>query len=215
MTYHIISTFDGSITNCSLSELSRKLKLNCILAELNGDGTVVGDWPLVHETLVTFAVEFSDYALKNYIQKKTPEAEACIALTRRWLKNHDSVSVEELMAAATAGAGAAAPGPGGWRGGPARCRAAGYATYAAAAAADSTYAAANAAAYAADAAANAAANAAAYAAYAADAAANAATVATYAATVRMGREAEYVRQGQFIVKYMKAADTRSCDSVAA
>ena len=60
MTYRIISTFDGEVTNCSLSELSQKLKLNCILAELNTDSSISDSWPLVHETLVTFAVEFAD-----------------------------------------------------------------------------------------------------------------------------------------------------------
>ena len=178
MTYRIISTFDGSTETCSLSELSQNLKLNCILTELNSDGSLIDSWPLVHSTLVTFAVEFADYALKNYTKKKSPEAEACIALTRKWLENHDSVSVEELKSAA-------------------------YAAYADDAAA----------AYAADAAAYAA-----WAAHAADAAraahaAAAADAAAYAAG--KNREAELIRQGQFIVGYMRAATTRSCHTRAA
>ena len=64
-TYRIISTFDGSTETCSLSELSQQLKLNSILAELNTDSSISDSWPLVHETLVTFAVEFADYALKH------------------------------------------------------------------------------------------------------------------------------------------------------
>ena len=108
MTYKIISTFDGSTETCSLSELSQSLKLNCILAELNSDGSLIDSWPLVHGTLVTFAVEFADYTLLNYTKKKIPEAEACIALTRKWLKNQDSVSNEELRAAADAAYTAAA-----------------------------------------------------------------------------------------------------------
>ena len=106
-TYQLISTFDGSTETCSLSELSRNLKLNCILAELNADSSVSDSWPLVHSTLVTFAVEFADYALKNYTQQKIPEAEACLVLTRKWLKNANSVSNEELTAAADAADAAA------------------------------------------------------------------------------------------------------------
>ena len=166
MTYKIISTFDGLTETCSLSELSRSLKLNSILAELNSDGTLIDSWPLVHETLVTFAVEFADYALLNYTKKKIPEAETCIALTRKWLENHDSVSNEELTAAADADADA---------------------TNAADAAANAAYAAAAAAINAA---------------YAADDAANAAG---------KNREAELIRQGQFIVDYLRAATTRSCN----
>jgi hypothetical protein len=105
MTYQIISTLDGSVTNCSLAELSQKLKLNCILAELNADNTIIDSWPIVHETLVTFAVEFADYALMNYAKKKSREADTCIALTKQWLKNSDSVSNEELKVAADLGKG--------------------------------------------------------------------------------------------------------------
>ena len=205
MTYRIISTLDGSTETCSLSELSQQLKLNCILAELNSDGSLIDSWPLVHETLVTFAVEFADYALLNYAEQKLPEAERCITLSRKWLQNHDSVSVEELKSAAHAAHAAAA------------ARAAAHAAYAASdaahAAADAAYAAA-----AANAAANAAratyaaANAAAAAAIAAANAAyaNAAERAAYAANAAnadaagKNREAELIRQGQFIVEYMRA-----------
>ena len=173
MTYQIISTFNGSTETCALSELSQKLKTNCILAELNSDNTIIDSWPIVHETLVSFAVEFADYALKNYAKKKSPEADTCIALTKQWLKNNNSVSNEELRAAANAATAAA------------------YAAYA--------YAAANAAHAAA---ANAAADAAADAAHAAHAAGK-------------SREAEYVRQGVFIVEYLRAAATLSTDAVTA
>ena len=172
-TYRIISTFDGSTETCSLSELSQKLKLNTILAELNTDSSISDSWPLVHETLVTFAVEFADYALLNYAEQKLPEAERCITLSRKWLQNHDSVSVEELKSAAHAAYAAA--------------RAANAAAYAANAAYDAAYA----AAYAAAAAAANAAAANAAAAYAANAAGK-------------NREAELIRQGQFIVEYLRA-----------
>jgi len=178
MTYQIISTFDGSTETCYLSELSQKLKLNSILCELNADDSVSDSWPLVHKTLVTFSVEFAEYALKHYAKKKIPEAEVCIALTRKWLQNHDAVTVEELKVAADAAADAA------------------YATDAANAATYADAAAADAAAHAADAA---AANAATYAAYAANAAADAASGGV------KSREAELIRQGGFIVEYLRAA----------
>ena len=203
MTYRIISTFDGSTETCSLSKLSQQLKLNTILAELNTDGSLIDSWPLVHETLVFFSVEFADYALLNYSKKKIPEAEACITLTRKWLENHDSVSNEELKSAADDAAYAA------W----AAARAVAHAAHAVAHAA-------HAAAYAADAAADAAAaRAAVHAAYAAADAAAAANAAYAAANAAGGgekkREAELIRQGQFIVGYLRAAATRSCNSRAA
>ena len=170
MTYQIISTFDGSTETCYLSELSQKLKLNSILCELNADDSVSDSWPLVHEILVTFSIEFAEYALKHYAKKKIPEAEVCIALTRKWLQNHDAVTVEELKVAADAAADAADA-----------ATAADYAATAAADAADAATAAADAA--------NAAA-------YAATAAANAAG---------KSKEAELIRQGGFIVEYLRAA----------
>ena len=201
MTYRIISTFDGSLTNCSLSELSSQLKINSILCELNADDTIIKSWPLVHSTLVTFAVQFADYALKNYTQKKIPEAETCIALTRQWLKNAHSVSNEELQVAANAAYDAAHAVVGVGLGGDGRAGAAAHA-------ANAAYDAAHAAAHAAH-----AANAAYDAAYAAAHAAHAAAYAAYDAG--KSREAELIRQGEFIVEYLRAAAALSCDKSAA
>ena len=169
MAYKIISLVDGSTKSCDLVNLSQSLSLNCeVLREVDGSHEAVGF--VSHETLVFFSVEFADYALLNYTKKKSPEAEVCIALTRKWLENHDSVSNKELRVAAYA-----------------------------ANAANAAYAAAHAA-YAANAADAAdAARAAAY--YAVYAAADAA----YAAgDDEKKREAELIRQGQFIVGYLRA-----------
>ena len=193
MTYRIISTFDGEVTNCSLSELSRNLKLNTVLCELNTDGSLIDSWPLVHETLVTFAVEFADYALLNYAQKKIPEAEDCISLIRKWLENHDSVSNEELTAAAYAtdrAADAAANAADAAN----AAYAAEWAAYAATHAANAATAASNAAAYAV---------ATRTAASAADAAA-----ANSARAAGKNRKAEQIRQGQFIVDYLKSSSSK-------
>ena len=179
LIYKIISLVDGSTRSCDLVNLSHSLSLNCeVLREVDGSHEAVGF--VSHETLVTFAVEFADYARLNYAQKKLPEAEVCITLTRKWLENHDSVSVEELRVAAHAAA---------------------YAAYAANSAAD-------AAANAADAA-YAAANAADAAAHAADAAANAAYAAAYAAdaayAAKKSKKKEQERQGNFILGYFNTS----------
>ena len=101
MAYTIISLVDGSTKSCDLVNLSQSLSLNCeVLREVDGSHEAVGF--VSHETLVFFAVEFADYALKNYTQQKSQEAEVCIALTRQRLKNHDSVSNKELRVAAYA-----------------------------------------------------------------------------------------------------------------
>ena len=98
LIYKIISLVDGSTKSCDLVNLSQSLSLNCeVLREIDGSHEAIGF--VSHETLVFFAVEFADYALKHYAQTKLPEAEACIALTRKWLENHDSVSNKELRAA--------------------------------------------------------------------------------------------------------------------
>ena len=186
MNYRIISTLDGSVTNCSLSELSRKLKPNCILAELNEQCSVSDSWPLTHKTIVFFAVEFADYALKNHSKEQIPAAEAAILLVRKWLQDKSSVSKEELKAADYAADYAAAD-------------AAAYAAYAAANAAHAAYAAANAANAAANAA-RAADAAAARAAYAAGAAAGAADAAAEKSKLK-----EQERQGNFILGYFNTS----------
>jgi len=190
MAYKIISLVDGSTRSCDLVNLSQSLSLNCeVLREVDGSHEAVGF--VNHETLVFFAVEFADYALNNYTQKKSPEVEACIALTRKWLKNQDSVSNEELYAAANAadaGRLAADYAPA-------------YAACAAAnAAANAAYAAATYA-YAADYAAHAAA---AYA-YAAASAAGPAAAYTYAAAAEKSKKKEQERQGNFILSYFNTS----------
>ena len=202
MIYKIVSLVDGSTKSCDLVNLSQSLSLNCeVLREVDGSHEAIGF--VSHETLVFFAVEFADYALKHYAQKKLPEAEVCIALTRKWLENHDSVSVEELRVAAYAANAAA--------------YAANAAAYAAAhvanaVAAAAAYAAANDAADAAASAANAA-DAAASAANAADAAANPAYTAAHVANAaayavhaaKKSKKKEQERQGNFILSYFNTS----------
>jgi hypothetical protein len=130
MNFKIVKS--GTSKEVTLDRLSRNLKLHSEIYSIQEDGEVYLG-VISHKALVLLATEFADYAIKNYAKKEIPEAEACIRLTRKWLEDRESVSNEDLRAAAAAAADADA-------------------TYAAAyAAANAAYAAANAA-YAADAA---------------------------------------------------------------
>jgi hypothetical protein len=167
-------TSGNSKSNVQLSEISRNLKPSSEVYSISDKEVYLG--VISRQTLVLFATEFADYALQNYAKKDFPEAETCIRLTRKWLEDRESVSDEELWAAANAAAAHAA----------AATYAAAYAAYAAAAYAAAVASAASAAAYAAAVASAASA--------AADAAADAAGVA---------REKELLRQGTFILDFLK------------
>jgi hypothetical protein len=179
--FRVINLTDGSQKDCSFESLSNSLFANCIILRVKEDGfESIG--LVTHQTLVFFAVEFAHYALQNYAKKKSPKAEICISLVRKWIEDDTSVSNEELRAAAAYVAADAADY--------AAYVAADYAAYVAADAADAAYAA-----YAAADAAYAAANAAAY---AADDAADAADAAG------KDKEMEFIRQGEFILDFLKS-----------
>ena len=129
MKYKIVTS--GKSKEVTLSYLSRNLKPSSEFYALSDREVYLG--LISHQTLVLFATEFADYAIKNYTKKITPEAEICIHLTRKWLEDRESVSDEELRAAAAYAAYAAAAAD------------AAYAAYAAADAAYAAYAPANAA----------------------------------------------------------------------
>jgi len=99
-------TSGNSKSNVKLSEVSRNLKHQSEIYSIQEDGEVYLGI-ISHKTLIFFATEFADYALKNYAKKEIPEAEVCLFLTRKWIEGEFSVSKEELRAAAYA-AGAAA-----------------------------------------------------------------------------------------------------------
>jgi hypothetical protein len=185
MKYKIVTSRTSK--EVTLDKISRNINPQSEIYSIQEDGEVYLG-VISHKTLIFFAVEFADYALKNYVKKEIPEAEACIRLTRKWLEDRESVSNEELRAANAAAAAAA------------------NAAYAAAVA-NATYVAANAAAYAAADAAAAAAAAANAAANAANHAANAAAYAAYAANAAgKDREREFERQGEFILDFLKSGN---------
>lgn len=101
MMFKIINLADGSQKDCSFQDLSKSLTPNCIILRVKEDGfESIG--LVTHHTLVVFAVEFAHYALQNYTKKILPEAQTCIDLVYKWIKDQSSVSKEELSAAASA-----------------------------------------------------------------------------------------------------------------
>jgi hypothetical protein len=99
--FRVINLTDGSQKDCSFESLSNSLFANCIILRVKEDGfESIG--LVTHQTLVFFAVEFAHYALQNYIKKILPEAQTCIDLVYKWIKDQSSVSKEELSAAASA-----------------------------------------------------------------------------------------------------------------
>ena len=101
----VLIVTSGKSRKVTLNNLSRNLKPSSEIYELSDKEVYLG--LISHQTLVFFATEFADYALKNYAKRIIPEAEACIRLTRKWLEDRESVSDEELKAAADAAYAAA------------------------------------------------------------------------------------------------------------
>jgi len=95
MKYKIVTS--GTSKGVTLGGISRSLGISSEVCALSDGETYLG--VISHKTLVFFATEFADYALKNYAKRDLPEAEASIRLTRKWLEDQESVSKEELRAA--------------------------------------------------------------------------------------------------------------------
>jgi len=193
MKYKIVTS--GKTKVFSIGEISHNLGVQSDIFIISDKEIYLG--MISHKTLVLFATEFAHYALQNYAKKNNPEAEICISLVRKWIKDDTSVSNEELRVAAYAAydAADAAADAAANAAYDAAVNAA-YAAYAAASAAFNTSNAASAAYYAASAAADAAAS---------NAAANAAAYAAVAvADAGVGRDKEYIRQGKFIIDFLKS-----------
>ncbi len=106
MNFLIFNLDDGSKKPCNLAELSKSLAPNCeILREVGDSYEAIG--LVSHKILIHFAVEWADYALKNYAKKDIPEAQTCISLVKKWIEDSSSVSKEELANAANAASAAA------------------------------------------------------------------------------------------------------------
>jgi len=179
MKYKIVTS--GKTNLVTLDEISRNLKVQSDVFILSNKETYLGI--ISHKTLVLFATEFADYALQNYTKKKSQESEICISLVRKWIEDDTSVSNEELRVAADAADAASAYAAAD----PAYTADANAAYYAAYYAANAAYYAANAAAY-----------------HAANAAYHAAK-ASACADVK-DREKEFIRQGDFILDFLKSGN---------
>jgi len=99
MNYKIVKS--GTSKEVTLDRLSRSLNPQSEIYSIQEDGEVYLG-VISHKALVFFAVEFADYALKNYAKKEIPEAEICLSIVRKWIEDDSSVSNEELRAAAYA-----------------------------------------------------------------------------------------------------------------
>ena len=97
--YKIVTS--GDAKEVTLSEISRNLKPQSELYSIQEDGEIYLGM-ISHKALFLFCVEFADYALQNYEKKKFPKTEECLSLVRKWIENPNSVSKEELRAAANA-----------------------------------------------------------------------------------------------------------------
>jgi len=104
MKYKIVTS--GKTKIVTLGEISRNLKVQSDVFIVSDREIYLGI--ISHKTFVFFLVEFAHYAVQNYTKKKLPEAEICICLTRKWLEDQESVSNEQLIAAAYANAASAA-----------------------------------------------------------------------------------------------------------
>ena len=106
MNFIIFNLADGSQKPCDLANLSQSLSPNCEIVRIIGDKHEAIGY-VSHKTLVHFAVEFAHYALQNYLKVQNPKVQNCIDLTRKWLQDQSSVSVDQLKEAAYAAADAA------------------------------------------------------------------------------------------------------------
>ena len=190
MTYKIIDTTTGTITNCSLLSMSRKLEPNTILAEYNARGVLLTSYPISSVDIRRISVYFDpNAAYFSYAVERAVRAVARAAETDPAVVAYKRAEDAANAAARAANAAAAA-------------KSTAYAVYRADYAAN---------------AATAATCAARHAAYAAYAAAHAANVAADAAwrdaraarsaytdrLISKSKAAEYKRQGQFIMEYLR------------
>ena len=110
MNFIIFNLNDGSQKSCDLANLSQSLSPNCEIVRIIGDKHEAVGF-VSHALLVHFGVESAHYAYQNYAKKQDPKIEACIDLSKKWIKDQSSVSVVQLKdAAAYAAANAAYAG---------------------------------------------------------------------------------------------------------
>jgi len=101
MKFRIINLSDGSQKDCFFEQLSTSLIANCEILRVEDDELEAIGF-VSHKTLVFFAVEFMEYALRYCTNNILPEVQTCIDLVYKWIKDQSSVSKEELYFAVEA-----------------------------------------------------------------------------------------------------------------
>ena len=97
----VISLQTGEMKEVELIDLSRSLMLNSIVARGTPDGGLEHLGLITHQDLVFFAHTWGTWALEAS-KTKPPEAVETLRLVGLWLEDSESVSDEELKAAAEA-----------------------------------------------------------------------------------------------------------------
>ena len=102
MSYQIIPLSAGEVSHCKLSELSRHLRPNTLLAVLNRKGVVTHSYPITAHTFVCLAVEIADYALCEEGREVHQESQRAIIKARAWCADPEWTDTDELIDAADA-----------------------------------------------------------------------------------------------------------------
>ena len=96
--YKIVTS--GKTKVVTLDQISCNIKVSSEVYAISDGEIYLG--LISHKTLVLFAIEFAEYAIKNYTSDRVPEADLCISLIRKWISGDTSVSNEKLNSAANA-----------------------------------------------------------------------------------------------------------------
>jgi hypothetical protein len=94
--FKVISLQTGEMKEVELIDLSRSLMLNSIISSADGALGLI-----THQDLVFFSYIWATWALEAS-KTKPPEAQEALRLVGLWLEDSESVSDEELQAAARA-----------------------------------------------------------------------------------------------------------------
>jgi hypothetical protein len=89
--YRIVT--HSQIFNVELEFLSRNLTFDCEIYDVSDGEIFLG--AINHKSYVYIASEIADYCINNYYKDDNPLFQEALTLTRRWLEDTTSVSVEE------------------------------------------------------------------------------------------------------------------------
>ena len=93
--FRVINLVNGSQEDCSLDDLSLLIGPNREILRIKEDSLEAIGF-VSAQTVLFFDIEWADYALQNYTKKILPEAQTCIDLARKKMKDQSSVSEEEI-----------------------------------------------------------------------------------------------------------------------